>query len=93
MVSHVWPYEANVNWVGVTLTHPAVYMLLKLLNKKKFIKKKKCDTNMNTVMASLYANIDYQGPIRAVKWALKENTDMKRKRREFFLKSGILFKT
>lgn len=53
---------------------------------------KECDTNGNTVMATadvalLYTNIDHQGAIRAVKWALKKKTSIKRKQRKFILKS------
>lgn len=39
-------------------------------------------------VASLYTNIDHQGAIRAVKWALKKHTNIKRK---FILKSFGIF--
>lgn len=37
-------------------------------------------------VASLYTNIDHQGAMRADKWALKNNCDMRKNQRRFILK-------
>lgn len=41
-------------------------------------------------VASLYTNIDHQGAMKVVKWALKKNTNIERKHRRFGQKSKLL---